>query len=571
MSENITNADYIRYLNSLHSYNAGNSNSYGESNIKNSFFKEVMVDVEICDFILEKIKSEQPHIIILTGHAGDGKTSIMHQFFQKAGISVDVLSKTKSVWVAEGKKCFCIKDFSEFSEEERRDLLKDVLNRPNNGEYVFMVANTGPLINTFGEMFDEGEKREKAKIELINAMDANDGNIKKICGNDMCVINVAKTDNTYFATEFLEKLINPQLWDKCMQCAQKEYCHILRNKEIIKNNKSQVREFINNHFIWLNEHGERLTIRSMTEQLAFMFTGGVDCEGVKKVAKEHYYKYLFSNLFFGYYGTEINEKASGILAVNTARKCRYEYKRMRADESLILNQDFENIFDKDIAAIVSAFCNKYSAVKGSNEFLRRTYIFLNRCEYEKEIKKRDMEDIFSRRFQRFVELSASDKKTAGKEETNLVCDALSMIYTGVIDKDEITLTLCRYSGIKQNVQLSIGKISRDDVDIELKKAPESGFIGRDKKMLLFRHEYKGTVDFRLTLPMLDYFDELRRGVIETDIDPQLSQGIENFKTQIEKKFANGNRKRDCLEILVSSYGKNKKLKFEIDNDNLSME
>ena len=71
--------------------------------------------------------------------------------------------------------------------------------------------------------------------------------------------------------------------------------------------------------------------------------------------------------------------------------------------------------------------------------------------------------------------------------------------------------------------------------------------------------------------MLDYFDELRRGVIETDIDPQLSQGIENFKTQIEKKFANGNRKRDCLEILVSSDGKNKKLKFEIDNDNLSME
>ncbi len=569
MSENITNADYIRYLNSLHNYNAGNSNSYGESNIKNSFFKEVMVDVEICDFILEKIKNEQPHIIILTGHAGDGKTSIMHQFFQKAGISVNVLSKTKSVLVAEGKKCFCIKDFSEFSEEERRDLLKDVLNRPNNGEYVFMVANTGPLINTFGEMFDEGEKRENVKIELINAMDANDGNIKKICGNDMCVINVAKTDNTYFAAEFLEKLINPQLWDKCMQCAKKEYCHILRNKEIIENNKSQIREFINNHFIWLNEHGERLTIRSMTEQLAFMFTGGVDCEGVKKVAKEHYYKYLFSNLFFGYYGTEINEKASGILAVNTARKCRYEYKRMRADESLILNQDFENIFDEDIAAIVSAFCNKYSAVKGSNEFLRRTYIFLNRCEYEKEIKKRDMEDIFSRQFQRFAELSASDDKKPGKEETKLVCDALSMIYTGVIDKDEITLTLCRHSGIKQNVQLSIGKISRDDVYIELQRPPKNSFIRQNK--LLFSHEDKGNIDFRLTLPMLDYFDELRRGVIETDIDPQLSQGIENFKTQIEKKFANGNRKRDCLEILVSSDGKNKKLKFEIDNDNLSME
>ena len=37
-----------------------------------------------------------------------------------------------------------------------------------NGDYVFMVANTGPLINTFGELFSTDDEKEKSKIQLIN-------------------------------------------------------------------------------------------------------------------------------------------------------------------------------------------------------------------------------------------------------------------------------------------------------------------------------------------------------------------------------------------------------------------
>ena len=34
---------YIDYLNSLHNYNAQNENAYGERNIDNPYFKDVMV------------------------------------------------------------------------------------------------------------------------------------------------------------------------------------------------------------------------------------------------------------------------------------------------------------------------------------------------------------------------------------------------------------------------------------------------------------------------------------------------------------------------------------------------
>ena len=71
------NEDYIAYLNSLHNYNAQNPNSYGEKNVNNTFFKDVMVEVGLSKFILDRLQSDIHHVLVLTGHAGDGKTSIM--------------------------------------------------------------------------------------------------------------------------------------------------------------------------------------------------------------------------------------------------------------------------------------------------------------------------------------------------------------------------------------------------------------------------------------------------------------------------------------------------------------
>lgn len=49
-------------------------------------------------------------------------------------------------------------------------------------------------------------------------MDNNDGEIKFIQDVPLCVINVATVDNVYFATEFLEKIIQDNLWEKCEAC-----------------------------------------------------------------------------------------------------------------------------------------------------------------------------------------------------------------------------------------------------------------------------------------------------------------------------------------------------------------
>lgn len=562
----MNNKRYIDYLNSLHNYNAQNENAYGEKNVDNPYFREVMVRVGLCDYIKDNLTGEVPHIIILTGHAGDGKTSIMYQVLTDLGAVFDAKEKLSEVILPSGAKCLCIKDFSELSEESDNQInriyvMRKAVEMVENGNYVFMVANTGPLINTFGELFDTDEEKEKARIQLINLMDNNTGKVINICGVELCVINVAMVDNVYFATEFLEKITQNSLWECCKGCQKCEYCHIYRNHQLIVENRTKVFEFVHNHFVWLTEYGTRLTIRSMTEQLAYMLTGGMSCE---EVSHNEAYKYLFSNLFFGYIGTKQNERALNIIAVDAANRCLYDHKRLCADEKLIVGKEYKELFGKQIEEIVVDAEQRNAFVSGWTEFLRRTYLFMN-IVTDKKIILQDYEDIFSKQYKRYLSLR-DGADTPSKADAKLIADALSMIYVGTpSDGTEIPLTLSRESGITQNVQLITGTIPVRKLHVEQIKTKDSVFNkGRDRYELKLKIDKKvlGTV---LTLPILDYFEELKNGVIATNIDPQLSHGVESLKAQISEMLKD-DEDENTVEIVVLKNGGNDNIRLELTDD-----
>ncbi|MFQ8662012.1 MAG: hypothetical protein ACLR9S_00200 [Lachnospiraceae bacterium] len=551
------NKDFIMYLNSLHNYNAQNHNAYGEKNVENKFFKNVMVRVGLSNYILQSLKNKEPHLIILTGHAGDGKTSIMYQVLSDLNILFEPDKKICDYTLDNGKQCRCIKDFSEIADEEKVNVLKEAVSLPNEDKFVFMVANTGPLINTFGALFPDNEESEKAKIQLIESMDSNSGNITNIKGYKLCVINVATVDNTYFAVEFLDKLTQDELWGKCSNCAKKDYCHILRNRTLIKSNKKQVHEFLNMHYIWLTEHGKRLTIRSMTEQLAYMITGGFECEEVVHSEK---YKYLFSNLFFGYVGTLCDTKATNIIAIKEARNCGYDSKRLRSDEVLLVNHGYEKVFGSDMVKIISDAEQKNAYLSGWNEFLRRAYFFMNIVTDEK-MADVNYEDIFSKQFKRFLDLR-NGKATPSKADANLVCDALSMIYMGAINNDDpmIPLTLSRESGIAQNVQLITGTLMKNSIKIKTKETRDSSFNDNKRRNILLLEVNKTKLENEITLPLLNYFEELKNGIISTNVDPQLSHGIESLKAELTRIVDDDN---ETFEMIILRNNGAKPVELEI--------
>lgn len=556
------NEKYISYLNSLHNYNAQNPNAYGEKNVGNEFFQEVAVKVGLCAYIEMQLLNEEPHVLILTGHAGDGKTSIMYQVLKDFNVDFNADEKISEIILPTGSKCRCIKDYSELSDAEKLTTLKDCVNLPENGEFVFMVSNTGPLINTFGELFPE-ENREMAKIELIDAMDENAGAVKVINGYKINVINVASIDNTSFAVSFVNNLVKDSLWTSCSECSKCDYCHIYKNRELIVKNKQRVLEFIRNHYIWLVEHGTRLTIRSMTEQLAYMLTGGIECKQVVPTEKD---KYLFFNLFFGYIGLKNNDRANTILAVREAKQCAYDKKRLRADEKLMIDCDYSVSFGNEMNTLLIESHKKDGYISGWAEFLRRAYIFTN-IETDAENRSRDSEDIFSKQFERYLQLRGG-QSTPAKADTNLIVDALSMMYLGKVadsSTSEIPITLNKTSGLTQNVQLVTGSIPTRKLSLIQKETKDSVFDESHKRYELRLKVEKEVLDSVISLPMLDYFEELRNGVISTNIDPQLSHGVESLKAQLAKEY--NDEDDDLIEMIVLRNNDSVDFRLEITDDN----
>lgn len=553
---------YIAYLNSLHNYNAQNPNAYGEKNVGNEFFQEVAVKVGLCSYIEMQLLNEEPHVLILTGHAGDGKTSIMYQVLKDFQVDFNADEKISEIQLPTGSKCRCIKDYSELSDAEKLSTLKDCVTLPEKGEFVFMVSNTGPLINTFGELFSDDEK-EAARIELIDAMDENAGEIKEIGGYKVSVINVASIDNTSFAVSFVNNLIKDSLWEGCSECEKCDYCHIYNNRELIVKNKQRVLEFISSHYIWLVEHGIRLTIRSMTEQLAYMLTGGIECKQVVPTEKD---KYLFFNLFFGYIGLKNNDRANTILAVREAKQCAYDKKRLRADEKLLIDCDYAVSFGKEMNNLLIESQRRNGYISGWAEFLRRAYIFTN-IETNAENRSRDSVDIFSKQFERYLQLRGG-QSTPAKADTNLIVDALSMMYLGKVTDgttSEIPITLNKTSGLTQNVQLVTGSIPTRKLSLIQIETKDSVFDESHKRYELRLKVEKEVLDSIISLPMLDYFEELRNGVISTNIDPQLSHGVESLKAQLAKEY--NDEEDDLVEIIILRNNDSVDFRLEITDDN----
>ena len=131
-----------------------------------------------------------------------------------------------------------------------------------------------------------------------------------------------------------------------------------------------------------------------------------------------------------------------------------------------------------------------------------------------------------------------------KGQKTLIVDALRMMYLGTVisNSNTIPITLSKENGIAQSVQLVVGELNVNDIEVVSK--PDSG-MNAGKKNLILRVQKREEI--MLSLPMVDYFEELRNGVISTNIDPQLSHGIESMKAQLLKVVFSDS---DDLEMII---------------------
>ena len=111
----------------------------------------------------------------------------------------------------------------------------------------------------------------------------------------------------------------------------------------------------------------------------------------------------------------------------------------------------------------------------------------------------------------------------------------------------------------------MGEIPTRQMKLIQEKTKDGIFDEKKERYVLKLCIDKKNIDVAITLPMLDYFEELRNGVIETNIDPQLSHGVESLKAQLTKQYKD--EEENDIEIIVMKNSENKNYQFEITSEN----
>ena len=73
---------FVSYLNSLSNTSAGNENATAESQLTSAYFDRIRVENPVTDYIFDQVCNKQKNVI-LTGNAGDGKTTIAAEIFKR--------------------------------------------------------------------------------------------------------------------------------------------------------------------------------------------------------------------------------------------------------------------------------------------------------------------------------------------------------------------------------------------------------------------------------------------------------------------------------------------------------
>ena len=180
----------------------------------------------------------------------------------------------------------------------------------------------------------------------------------------------------------------------------------------------------------------------------------------------------------------------------------------------------------------------------------------------------DDEDIFSKQFRKYIRLKNGNEPD--KNDNLLVKSALNMIYTGAAKSNgsDIPVTLNRESGYTQNVQYVIGTIKQGKVKIKIVKSVQFENYTQNQwipKIMVEGNELNQVVN----LPLLDYFEDLKNGVISTNIDAQLSKGIENIKSEILNIVLKDIEDDGDFSLIVLGTGTYDTVNFSISDERIS--
>jgi len=560
---------FVPYLNSLHSRSAASENALAESQARSPFFGYIHIAHPIVDIIHSILEGEGKRHVVLTGHAGDGKSTIAVDIFRRLSELPLDRPLPRSLQRREDLGTVSlVKDFSEWSPSERAALMIEMLDA--EGPRFLLISNTGTLLDTFKETA-KGGNWVGVESDLLGAMNSIESTSVMLQGAEFVLTNMAMMDNLTIALQIFERMLAEERWAPCRLDSCRDKCPIFRNVSLMQANLPVVRDRLFLSYRRMYEYGTRLTLRQLCAHMAYMITSGLEHADIMKMAQRAkpplMAEFMFFNRFFGDNGSApdpLAEQLRGVKAVREqgfgSQPCptweRHLWLRSRGEsfqlKSASIPGDFEMLRGYGAGLLID------DAVSGSaaRDQVRRAVFFLHDFGADKG-------HAFVRAFLRsnmlldFVRWQTQDGEDLSLQESNSlhkrIMHVLQEHFTGVrlpegaSSDRHLFVTLNRHShDVRQSAQVVLARYPEDDFRIALQTTPNPAG-GMRRELLLEGPPSNRRLNLPLSLPFLDYVMLRNRGEVGKALQSSYIDRLERFKGQLIR-YATGRRTDDIMLV-----------------------
>lgn len=554
---------FVGYLNSLQRLGASNENALAESQACNPQFTYIHVFHPLTQTILEELKSSNGKHVILTGHAGDGKSTIAVDVYKLlTDIPPDrpLANQLKPRENISGKGVSIIKDLSERHKDEDRALLQEFKNVANR---FLLVTNTGTLLDLLRNHADFFEMDEVGlESKVLNAISNEQGEAVLSLGSiEFRVFNLARMDNLHIARQIFEKMLSPERWRECEGRDCKTTCPIYINVDLIQHNKQRIFERIFLAYRRMYEYGTRLTMRQITEHLAYLVTSGLEESDIEEMRKNNIaplkVEYMFFNRFFGDNGQDEHLPAAQMQAIREIQQQGFGERPCPTWERRLWLRSHGKQFSLGVEDCGEEFelLREHGSRSGDDnrpgltpgqarEQVRRMLYFL--YDFSKEEEPYICQYLNSPTILRWQSWQEPNAQLDFNEKIvfeHRIYHVLQEHFTGVRLPEGSTqhdrrlyVTLSRRrSEVRQSAQVVLAQVDWSTATSLELVTLNTASSDRRTDLVLKGHDRINNIDLQLKLPFLDYVIMRHFGELGEVLQAAYLERLERFKAQVQQK------------------------------------
>jgi len=568
---------FVSYLNSLQRSGGGNENALAESQVCNAQFASIHVAHPLADIIYDELKNQDGRHVLLTGHAGDGKSTLameVYKLFREWGRDrpLDAPPQPRE----DTDSVSIIKDLSERDRSEDAALLDELTKRERR---FLLVSNTGTLLDLAKRHADFfGDTEVDLESRVLTAISSESGEAALLLGGiEFRVFNLARMDNMRLARRVFEKMLAPERWAVCQTLKCRETCPVYINVNLLQSNQERSTDRIFLAYRRMYEYGTRLTMRQFTEHLAYLITHGLDQQDIRNIQKQNppplIAEYLFFNRFFGDNGCAPDGVASEMKAVQEIEKQKFGERPCPGWEHKLwlrncaepvnlgvdsLNVEFEKLRRHGAQELQFVGMTPDQA----REQVRRMLYFLADFPGEKQgylghyLNSPTLLD-WTRWQHDGVQLEFQEKNTLERK----IYHVLQEHFTGVRLPEGSTqndrrlyVTLSRRrSEVRQSAQVVLAEFDWDNSTLLKLAATESATGEYRKDLVLHGKDRIDGLNLPLKVPFLDYVMMRHFGELGEVLEASYLERLDCFKAQVQKRVSVHDDERIMLVRLKTDH------------------